>query len=86
MKRLVLYGRSGCHLCEDMRRDLEAQRAEAEFVLEVRDIEADPALEAAFGEIIPVLEYDGMEICRFQLDVAALKRFLQGPDAPGTAR
>ncbi|MHB1586184.1 MAG: glutaredoxin family protein [Acidiferrobacteraceae bacterium] len=86
MKRLVLYGRSGCHLCEDMRRDVEAHRAEAGFILEVRDIEADPALEAAFGEIIPVLEYDGVEICRFRLDDAALKRCLHGPDAPETAR
>ncbi len=86
MKRLVLYARPGCHLCEDMQRDIEAQRAEEEFILEVRDIEADPALEAVFGEIIPVLEYDGAEICRFRLDVAALKRCLRGHDAPGTGR
>ncbi|MHB1950015.1 MAG: glutaredoxin family protein [Acidiferrobacteraceae bacterium] len=86
MKRLVLYGRPGCHLCEDMRRELEVYRGQEKFMLEVRDIEADPALEAAFGEIIPVLECDGVEICRFRLDVNALRRCLATPVAPGKGR
>jgi hypothetical protein len=76
MKRFVLYGRAGCHLCEAMQREIEVLRRRREFTLEVRDISGDEALEAAYGEIIPVLEQEGVEISRFHLDAEALRRCL----------
>ncbi|MHB1528452.1 MAG: glutaredoxin family protein [Acidiferrobacteraceae bacterium] len=77
MKQFVLYGREGCHLCEEMRRALETLRGQGEFMIEERDISGDPVLEAAYGEIIPVLEHDGVEISRIRLDREALRRYLQ---------
>jgi hypothetical protein len=38
------------------------------------DVDADPALEARYGELVPVLaEAGGDEICRTRLDEAALR-------------
>ncbi|HYF24249.1 MAG TPA: glutaredoxin family protein [Baekduia sp.] len=53
--RLVLYGRPGCHLCEDAAALLDGLGLAFEEV----DIEADDALLKAMLERIPVLEVDG---------------------------
>lgn len=54
--RLLLYGTSGCHLCEQARA-LVAPLAEAfGWRLEEVDIADDEQLFARWGEVIPVLE------------------------------
>ncbi|HYM82589.1 MAG TPA: glutaredoxin family protein [Candidatus Dormibacteraeota bacterium] len=59
---IVLYERSGCHLCESARADLESLLAswavEGRDVPELigRDIDTDPAWHDAFFETIPVVE------------------------------
>ena len=58
--RLVLYGKPGCHLCDDARAVLE--RVGAPFA-EV-DITTDDALHAAYLERIPVVVLDGVELLR----------------------
>jgi glutaredoxin len=80
---VVLYGRPGCHLCDDARVVLERLRGELGFALVERDIEADPALLRAYLERIPVIVLDGEELFDFFVDEAELKRRLgaqrQGP-------
>jgi glutaredoxin len=58
--RVVLYGRPGCHLCEEARR-LLAQLAEESpgFVLAEIDIDSDERLLGLFLERIPVIEIEG---------------------------
>ncbi|HEX6137249.1 MAG TPA: glutaredoxin family protein [Casimicrobiaceae bacterium] len=55
-----------------------AERAGATIV-EI-DVDAEPALEAAFGERVPVLLHggvaDGRELCHFRLDAARVRRAL----------
>lgn len=70
---LILYGRSWCHLCDDMLAALEPLRAQYGFEIEVVDVDADPALEARFGELVPVLWADGRELCHYHLDAAAVR-------------
>jgi len=59
---LVLYGRPGCHLCEETRGLLTAlldERAAAGLptpTLHDRDIESDPAWQRAYFAMIPVVE------------------------------
>ena len=59
---LILYGRPGCHLCEDTRElvtDLLDARRRAGLTapaLVERNIETNPAWQHAFFETIPVLE------------------------------
>jgi len=72
--RLTLYGRTYCHLCEDMLRSLESLQDELQFSVETVDVDADPALESRYGEFVPVLVGpDGREICHYFLDLTALK-------------
>lgn len=72
--RLTLYGRTYCHLCSDMAEALEPLREALGFSVAVVDVDADPALEARFGELVPVLaDPEDVEICHYFLDIAALR-------------
>jgi len=74
---LVLYGRDGCHLCEEARAAILELRAELPpFRLREVDIESDPALHAAYLERIPVVEVAGGLVSELGLDRAALERAL----------
>ena len=72
MSRLVLYGRPGCHLCDDARAVLERIGATFEEV----DIEGDDALHRACLERIPVVVLDGEELYDFFVDEQDLRRRL----------
>lgn len=74
--KLTLYSRVYCHLCHDMLAALEAMRGEFDFELQVIDVDADPALEARYNELVPVLEAGGQELCHYFLDVARVRRYL----------
>ena len=77
-RRLTLYVRRECHLCEAMWHELQALRGDLDFELETVDLAASPGLEATYGDRGPVLEAGGEEICRFFLDPEKLARHLDG--------
>jgi glutaredoxin len=59
--RVTLFGRVGCHLCEDARSVIERVCAElGESFTEV-DIDSDPALVEKYGAEIPVTLVDGRQ-------------------------
>ena len=74
---LVLYGRPGCHLCD------QAKEALAPFVsryglrIEERDVEQDPRWERDFGEQIPVGVLEGRKVFKYRLDPLRLERSIQ---------
>jgi hypothetical protein len=73
VRRLVLYARPDCHLCDEARAvvaPLAAQAGDVELV-EV-DISSDERLLARFLERIPVLELDGRVIGELEPDPSAL--------------
>jgi glutaredoxin len=72
MKVVTLYGRPGCHLCDDARAVLERMRSRRPFALEEIDIEGDAALHARYLERIPVIALDGEELFDFFVDEAQL--------------
>jgi hypothetical protein len=78
---LVLFGRPGCHLCEDARAFLEALLADrtanglASAPLVERSIEEDAALHARYVFTIPVLAYGEREL-ELATTPAKLRRFL----------
>jgi glutaredoxin len=76
---VVIYGRAGCHLCEDAQAALERVRHRLAFTLETVDIETDDALHRAYLERIPVVTIDGVEIFRYFVDEAELERRLLEP-------
>jgi glutaredoxin len=76
VRTVTLYGRPGCHLCDDARRALERVRAQHPFHLEEVDIEADDALFTRYLERIPVVALDGEELFELFVDEQALARTL----------
>ena len=73
MRRITLYGREGCHLCDDARAVLDRVAEPYEVV----DIEADDELLKRYLERIPVVAVDGDEVFEFFVDEAALRARLQ---------
>jgi glutaredoxin len=70
---VTLYGRPGCHLCDDARAALERVRADSPFELREVDIEADDALLRIYLERIPVVALDGEEVYDYHVDEADLR-------------
>jgi glutaredoxin len=76
MIRVTLYGKPGCHLCEDARAVVEAVRAERGFELEEIDISLDPLLFRRYGERIPVVLVAGEQAFEYVVDADVLKEWL----------
>lgn len=55
---------------------LESLRGEFSFEVAVVDVDADPALEAKYNELVPVLEAEGKELCHYFLDEAKVREYL----------
>ena len=72
MVLVTLYGKPGCHLCEDAREIVQRVRAEHPFELQEVDVSLDPVLHREYGERIPVLEVDGEELFEFHVEEAVL--------------
>jgi glutaredoxin len=72
VRKVTLYGRDGCHLCDDARDALERVRARAPFVLEEVDISADDGLHRRYLERIPVVCLDGRELFEYFVDEPTL--------------
>ena len=76
MTLVTLYGKPGCHLCDEARARLRQIRASVPFVLREVDIEADDALFKRYLERIPVIAVDGEELFDYFVDEEALRRKL----------
>jgi hypothetical protein len=84
---LTLLGRAGCHLCDEMLEAVRPLAARRGASIAVVDVDADPALERAFGDRVPVLfagdPRGGAELCHLRLDRARVEAALGGA---GTTR
>jgi len=78
---LTLYGKAGCHLCEEARAAVEEVRREIPFELEMIDVALDPRLHRRYGERIPVLDVDGEEALELGFDATAVRSLLGRVDA-----
>ena len=72
MVKVVLYGKPGCHLCDEARAVVAEALAGRDIDLEEVDVTLDPALEHRYGERIPVLAVDGEELFEYVVDARAL--------------
>ena len=76
MRTITLYGRDGCHLCDDARDALLRVRHDTPFRLVEVDIESDDDLHRRYLERIPVVALDGRELLDFFVDEDALRAAL----------
>lgn len=65
-----MYGRTYCHLCEEMAGALRRLGVEFEEI----DVDADPRLDELYGADVPVLFLDDTELCRHRLSAEAIRR------------
>lgn len=76
MKKLVLYTKAGCHLCENAKAAILSVRRSVAFELQEVDITRDEDLFDLYKHDIPVLEIDGRRAFKHRVDPAALKEKL----------
>lgn len=77
-ERVTLYGRPGCHLCDDARVVIAAVCAElGEEWVEV-SIDDDPELQQRFANEIPVTFVDGRQHDFWRVSPERLRRALAG--------
>ena len=67
IRRVVLFSRPSCGLCDEARAVLQAARTAVPFDLQEVNVETDDALELEYGIRIPVITIDGEE--RFEIAV-----------------
>jgi len=78
--RVVLYGRVGCHLCDEAREVVRTVCAETgdtwtEIDIDAADV-AGRDLVGELGELVPVVEVDGVQQGYWRIDAARLRRTL----------
>ncbi len=73
---LTLMSRGYCHLCHDMEVALRPLASEFGATITVLDVDADPALEAKYDELVPVLLHGNTELCHYFLDEAKTREYL----------
>lgn len=80
-RELTLLVRAYCHLCDEMRAAVAPIAAAAGIALREVDVDGDPALDARWGERVPVLLAGERELCHYRFDAEALASFLASASA-----
>lgn len=78
MKEITIYSRSGCHLCEVAREEIEriAREGEVEISLKEILIDGNQGLESEYGFMVPVIHIDGAMHGYGRVEEARMKRAL----------
>ncbi|GGO78255.1 MULTISPECIES: glutaredoxin family protein [Nocardioides] len=74
--RVTLYGKPGCHLCDDARTVVERVCADLGVDWVEQSILDDPALRERYAEEIPVVLVDGRQHTFWRVDEARLRAAL----------
>jgi glutaredoxin len=75
---VVLYSRRSCHLCDEARSVIEAERARTSFPFREVFVDGDDDLERAYGLRVPVVTVDDREEFEFAVDPGRLGDLLWG--------
>lgn len=78
MPAFDVYSRKGCHLCEVLIEQL-ADDVAGRARIDVHDVDTREEWQQEFGLRVPVVHYDGREICHFTLDRSAVRALLADP-------
>lgn len=78
-RRLTLYFRDGCSLCEAMEQELQPLQQELGFDLCAVDVDSTPQLASQYGPRVPVLAAEEGELCHYFLDPDRVRRYFLAP-------
>ena len=67
MIQLMLLSRPGCHLCDEMRREVDALLGDRPHEWDVVDVDSDAELARRYGDSIPVLFVNGHLFAKIRL-------------------
>ncbi len=76
IRRLTLYTREGCCLCEEMKEVIRRVAQKTPLDLEEIDVDSTPGLVAEYGDEVPVLFIDGRKAFKYRVTVGELKKKL----------
>jgi len=73
--------KQGCHLCDLLLGELDGLKNSYDFTVSLTYLEDHPEKMALFGNDIPVVLVDGIEVCRHSLDNKAFLARLTSPES-----
>ena len=76
MKTVEVLTRKGCHLCDLLLGELDLLRESVPFRVRLTYLEDEPRLTELYGNDVPVVLVEGVEVCRHRLDREVLARRL----------
>ena len=76
--RVILYTKAGCHLCDEMKREIQRAGCAELYELDEVNIQGNSDLLARYLYEIPVLLIDGVEAFRHRLRAEDFKATLTG--------
>jgi len=76
-RKITIYSKPDCHLCDVAKGVVDRCRAKVDFALEVVDISQNPELLERYRHDIPVILLDGKEIARHFVRERKLLELLQ---------
>ena len=74
---VTIYGRTGCHLCENVVNLLEPLKNQLKIEIQEILIDNNKELEDLYGQLIPVVHVDGRHFSHFRIDLDDFKSFLE---------
>ena len=77
-RRLTLYTRADCCLCDEMKRTVEQVAAKVPLEFEAVDVADSAELEDRFGNEVPVLFIDGKKTFKYRVTAKELETRLGG--------
>jgi hypothetical protein len=80
--RITLISRPGCHLCGPVREVIARVAQDLDVSWVERSILDDPALDAAYRDLIPVTLVDGVELDHWRVSEFRLRRALGSTHSP----
>ena len=77
MTIVTIYGRTGCHLCEDALKVLRSLKDELNFEIEEILIDGNEELQGLYGAQIPVTHIDGVHHDYWRVDPERFRSSLE---------
>jgi len=85
-RRVTLYTKKGCHLCEEAKDLLRGLREEYDLAIAEVDIESDKGLQEIYGSLIPVVAVEGGRIFHSKISESQLRQALGAPTSRAVPR
>ena len=76
-RKVIIYSRPGCHLCDEAKAAIQNAGCSDRFTLEEINIESDNELLRKYKYDIPVVMIDGVEAFRHRVEIEAFKQKLE---------